>query len=215
MTDDIASQIIGQIGTEREKFFTKMVPICEEALLDTNDESVNIPSDEFDACSQFIPSISNHGMCLTRNGGKLDTIFKRSKYLSNFTGTFTPIRWINNVTQIKQDKSGHHFSFVVDGNKYKDLKRGPNWMDPSFSKFQLAIHSPNEISDIRGWSNRIINIASGQITTIRINLSQQKSKESIRVITIEKRDCKFPEENEGLSSVQWYSNVNCLLDCKM
>ena len=198
-----------------ENFFTNMIPICKEALLDTNIESPRISPDQFDACSQFIPALSNHGLCLTRNGAALDSIFRKSNHLSSFQNVFVPRGYINKVANIKEDQSGHHFSFIVDGNKYKDLKRGTEWNEPSFNKFQLAVHSPNEIGDIRGWSNKIINVASGQITTIRINLSQQKSKESIRGIMIEKRGCKFPDENRGLSSIEWYSNVNCLLDCKM
>ena len=199
----------------QEMFFTKMIPFCEEAFLNTNGKLVNISMDILSACFQFIPTYSNNGLCLTRNGASLETRFRENRRLSSFKDTFLPIKYNQSVKNIKEDQSGHHFTFLIDGNKFKDLKRGVDWMKPSFSKFHLAIHQPNETGDIRGWSNKIINVPSGQITTIRINLSQQKSKESIRTLPIEKRGCKFADETGGLSSFKLYSNVNCLFDCKM
>ena len=192
-----------------------MVPFCEEAFLNTNGEFEDFSLDILNACSQFIPTYSNNGLCLTRNGAALGTKFRGNQHLTSFKNIFIPPIYNQTVTNIKDDQSGHHFTFIIDGNRYKDLKRGIDWMKPSFSKFHLAIHQPNETGDIRGWSNKIINVPSGQITTIRINLSEQKSKESIRHLPIEKRGCRFSDESEILSSFKLYSKINCLLDCKM
>ena len=192
-----------------------MIPFCKEAFLDTHKKSSNISTHTFDACSQFIPAFSNNGLCLTRNGARLETIFRKNLHLTNFQDVFIPQEYNQTIRYISEEQSGHHLTFFVDGNKYNDLKRGIDWTKPSFSSFPLAIHPPNETGDIRGWANREINVLSGQLTKIRISLSQQKSKESVRSISIEKRECKFSDENEALSSFKWYSNVNCLLDCKL
>ena len=192
-----------------------MIPVCQQALLNTHEDSIKIFPDIFVACSQFKPFYSNNGLCLTRNGAELDKIFQKNDHLSSFEDIFVPRNYNQSVRKIREEPAGHHFTFIIDGNKYNDLKRGVYWMKPSFSKFQLALHQPNETGDIRGWSNKILNVPSGQITAIRINLSQQKSKDSIREIPIEKRECRFSDENKGLSSFKWYSKVNCLLDCKM
>ena len=172
---------------DKEMFFTKMIPFCKEAFLDTHKKSSNISTDTFDACSQFIPAFSNNGLCLTRNGARLETIFRKNLHLTNFQDVFIPQEYNQTIRYISEEQSGHHLTFFVDGNKYNDLKRGIDWTKPSFSSFPLAIHPPNETGDIRGWANREINVLSGQLTKIRISLSQQKSKESVRSISIEKR----------------------------
>ena len=71
------------------------------------------------------------------------------------------------------------------------------------------------VTDIRGWDNKVINAPTGFITTIKVDLSKQKGDSSIQTIPVSKRGCKFNEENEHLTSIKWYSKINCFFDCKM
>ena len=189
-----------------------MVPICSQSFLQ---EDIELTNGIYEACSDFLPSYSNHGLCLTRNGANLDTIYRTSEYLQIFNKTFIPSRHQQKTQNIPKPISRHHFTFIIDGNRYKDLKRGKNWNMTSKAKFKIGIHSPNETADIRGWYNEIINVAAGFITTIRINLSQQKSEEPTRQLFQNQRGCRFQEENYDLTSFKSYSQVNCLLDCNM
>jgi len=199
----------------KELLFTKMVPICRQSFLQENLELTTEWENIYEACSDFIPSYSNHGICLTRNGATLDTLYKNNEYLQTFNKTFIPSRYQQEIHNIPRDISRRHYTFIIDGNRYKDLKSGKDWNITSNAKFKIGIHTPNEAADIRGWYNEIINAAAGYITTIRISLSQQNSEDPTPQLNKDQRGCRFQGENEDLSSFKSYSKVNCLLDCNM
>ena len=134
----------------KELLVTKMIPICSQSFLQTSLELTNEWQKVYEACSDFLPSYSNHGLCLTRNGRKLDTIYRTSEHLETFHKTFLPSRYQHEVRHISRDISRHHFTFIIDGNRYKDLKRGEEWNMTSNAEFKIGIHSPNETGDIRG-----------------------------------------------------------------
>lgn len=191
------------------------MPTCSQSLLQTKIDSAHLHHAIDTACSDFVPSLSNHGLCLTRNGASLDTIFTFNSYMETFQSIFRPKKYHHEVQNINDERSSHHFTFFVDGNSYKDLKKGIDWNTPSNNQFKVSIHSPNDAADVRGWYNTILNLPTGYITTIKIKHSQLRSDDSIRAMEIRKRGCKFHDENNDLSSVRWYSKINCLLDCNM
>lgn len=81
--------------------------------------------------------------------------------------------------------------------------------------FRVSLHSPNDIADVREWYKKGIEVATGHITTIRISSKQLTTDNTVREIDVEKRGCRFHDENEDLSVFEWYSKANCLLDCSM
>lgn len=198
-----------------EKFlFTKFLPICKQSML--QDEQIDNDQDgSMMICSDFLPTITNHGICLTKNAASLNEIFKASDYISKFQGAFLPVQSQQKVKNIERDPLKHHFTILVDGNSYNYLERGKYWNTTSKAIFNLGIHSTKDTADIRGWFDRIINIQSGYITKISIKPLEVKADETLRSLDKEYRSCRFSEESEDLTSVKSYSKVNCLLDCKM
>ena len=199
-----------------ESLFTRLLPICEQSMLQT--EAINIHSSTNDVmmgCSEFLPTLTTRGICLTRNAENLDQILKTNSHLSTFQDTFYPPRHQHNVENITTDLSTHHFSFVIDSNTYKDLKRGKDWNISSNTVFNIGIHSPTDVADIRGWYNQIMVVPTGYITKITIKQSEIKADDTLRSVGMEARKCRFTEENNDLPSVMYYSKVNCLLDCNM
>ena len=199
-----------------EFLITKFLPICKQSML--LDERITASRDEKSlrmVCKEFIPSLTNHGICLTRNAAKIDNIFKTSNFMSTFADTFYQRHYNHEVKNVQKELSAHHFSFVIDGNSFKDMRRGKDWMNFSPTAFKLGIHSPKDIADIRGWYNQIMTIPTGYTTKIIIRQSELIADETLKSITMEKRGCRFTHENTDLSSVRAYSKVNCLLDCKI
>ena len=149
------------------------MPICSPTLLDERVKSNNTRQEVDMTCSNFLPSLSNHGLCLTKNGGRLDQIFTSNSYLSTFQDIFRPNQYPQEIKNIKKERSSQHFTFLVDRNSYKDLKRGMDWNSSSNSEFSIAIHSPNDTADIRGWYKQyeVMKVHTGYITTIKIKLS--------------------------------------------
>ena len=195
---------------------TKLLPICKQSMLQAKAKSKHGNNDDpMMICSEFLPTLTNHGFCLSRNAANLDKIFKPSSYMSTFKDTFYPINSKHDVKNIQRDLAAHHFTFLVDGNSYKDLRRGKDWQISPNTVFNLGIHSTHDTADIRGWFNQILSIPTGYITKITVKQVEIKADETLRSIGKERRGCRFTEENEDLKSVKSYSKVNCLLDCKM
>jgi len=166
-------------------------------------------------CSEFFPTPTNHGFCLTRNAANLDKVFKPSDYMSTFEDIFYPLNSYHDVKNIQRDLAAHHFTFLVDGNSYNDLKRGKEWKVCPNSVFNVGIHSTYDTADIRGWYNQIMSIPTGYVTKISVKQVEIRADDTLRSIGKERRGCRFTEENDDLKSFKSYSKVNCLLDCKM
>ena len=202
---------------DKEKYkqvlFTRLLPICKQSML--QDETFTSQDDSMMICSDFLPTITNHGICLTKNAANLKEIFKTSDYLTKFQDTFYPTDSQHDIRAVERDLAKHHFTFLVDANSYKDLKRGKDWNTTSNTIFNLGIHSTKDVADIRGWFDRIIKISSGYINKITIKILEISADETLHSLDKEQRGCRFTEESNDLSSVKSYSKVNCLLDCKM
>ena len=75
---------------EYKKFlYTKFVPLCKQSMLQDEAVANNQVSEDFILiCSDFIPTLTNHGICLTKNAANLDGLFKSGDYLAKFKETF-------------------------------------------------------------------------------------------------------------------------------
>ena len=204
------------INTRYEKeHFTRLVPGCSQSMLEAEIKSNHFQHTAQKACSDFVLSYSNHGLCLTRNGGYLDAIFTASPHLSAFKRILRPKKFSKEVENSTNDPTKHHFTFFMDANSYKDMKRGIKWNSTKETKFSLSVHEPHDIPDVRGWNNNIMKAKAGQITTIGILQSQLKTEDAAREIEPTRRRCRFHDETDNLLSVKHYSKLNCLWDCNM
>ena len=194
---------------------TKLIPLC--GLMHPEDSTEF--RGEIDgiqlSCTDFIPSISNDGLCVTRNSFKMEEIFTHNSHLSKFTAAFVSGNSSSKVENISKKQSEYHFTLIVDRNRYNNLKRGRIWNETTNEKIKIGIHSPDEVADIRGWYNKIINLAPGHITTIKVKPGQQQSEYAIKDLPIKERKCRFEDEADDLSSLKTYTKVHCLFDCKM
>ena len=154
-------------------------------------------------CSDFVPSITNQGLCTSRNGDGIERIFRQSNHLSTFKKAFHPKKYKQQTERIEQDRTRQHFTFVMDRSTYKDMKRGMEWNQSTTSEFKVSIHSPHNVADIRGWVNQIFTAPTGLITTIKITPSEMKSETSVREIDVKKRNCRFSDESDDLNSFKW------------
>ena len=163
-------------------------------------------------CTDFRPSFSNEGLCFTRNGAEVDTMYKKTPYMEIFKKIMIPGRINDTIISNKGSGIQYQYSFMVDANRYKDLKRGEVWNEETEINLKLAIHQPNSIADIRGTG---VQIYTGYKTTIRINIIQFYSKLNVKDVNTLTRGCKFENEVEDLGIFSNYSRVNCLFECSM
>ena len=194
-------------------------------------------------CIDFIPSFSDQGFCFSRNRDGIDNIFKNTSYTETFKKILLYDKDTGRVRKNKGSGFQHQYSFVVDNGYYNDFKRGLrehnddyngyyneldkrlqekdeyytlpetwNKLLSTHTNFVLSVHSPLDIAEIGGNG---IRVQSGYETTIRINLMELYSDESIKGIDIGKRNCLFSDENEKSKLFLHYSKQNCELECKL
>ena len=142
----------------------------------------------FADCTDFKPSVTNEGLCFTRNSGNFDKIFKPSQYVDEFKKIMLSGGENDSVQHNKGSGIQYQYTFIVDANRYNDLRRGNIWNKETDTNLHLGVHSPNDIADIRGSG---IAIHSGYETTIRINLKELYSDPSIRSIAPNRRPVSY------------------------
>ena len=153
-------------------------------------------------CSDFIPSLSNRGLCFTKNQAPVNEIYRPTEYMKIFTGTFLNNR--DNFTMLKSMGSGRRYktSFLINANRIMDLRNGVEWNQSKQAEFRLGINPNYDMPEIRDSS---IKIDAGFKTTINVNAIQLESDPSIEDLGIDRRKCKFRFESEGMTIFKTYS----------
>ena len=178
-----------------------IVPICMQ-------DSFNLPTD----CADFSPSFTNEGLGFTRNGADLEKMYQTSNYIQDFKTTMLFNRSNPNLKYVKGSGINNQYVFLINTNRYKDLKRGIKWNQTEKSQVKLAIHSPLNVADVK---NLGVKIYPGYLTTIRVDMVELVSNDNIRGLDIKKRQCRFNDESKNLEILSNYSNTNCLFECSM
>ena len=153
-------------------------------------------------CSDFQPSLSNNGICFTKNQAPINDIYRNLSYIKTFKDTFLKQR--DEFPVLKNMGSGMRYknTFLINANQVMDLKRGLKWNRTKQAKFRLGIHPNHDMPEIRDTS---IKIDAGFKTTIRVNAMQLESQQSIRDVNVEKRKCRFSTESDNLVMFKRYS----------
>ena len=159
-------------------------------------------------CSEFIPSLSNNGLCFTKNQAAVENIYIDMPYIKTFKDVFLKER--DEFPILKNMGSGRRYknSFLLNANQVMDLRRGLKWMQTKQATFRLGVHSNYDMPEIRDTS---IKIDAGYKTLVRINTMQLESQQSIRNVDIKKRKCRFSFESERLFIFRNYSRYGYLL----
>ena len=127
-----------------QSWFKMLVPICREFTLNEKKRKGYI-LDVIDLkCIDFLPAFTNNGLCLTRNADAIDKVFKPNKHLQSFKQVFLSGRDEHNGTKVRKSGSGYKYAFVIDGNRYKDLKRGLDWNKTTEAVMKVSVHKSDK-----------------------------------------------------------------------
>ena len=153
-------------------------------------------------CSEFKPSLSDHGMCFTKNQAPVDTIYRPTEYMKTFKEAFLSDR--DDFTILKNRGSGKRYKtiFLINANQVMDMRNGLKWNRTDPSEFLIGIHPNLDMPIIRETG---IKIDAGFKTMIRVNAIQLKSDKSIKRLDVRRRGCKFREESKDMSIFKVYS----------
>ena len=160
-------------------------------------------------CSDFIPSLSNRGICFTKNQAPVKEIYRPTEYIATFTEAFLSNR--DNFTILKNVGSGRRYktSFLINANRILDLRNGVEWNQGMQAEFRLGIHPNFDMPEIRDTS---IKVDAGFKTTVKVNAIQLVSDPSIEDLDIDRRNCKFRSESEGMAIFKTYSRYISVAD---
>ena len=161
-------------------------------------------------CSEFRPSLSNNGLCFTKNQAPIDHIYRDRPYMQTFKRVFLKGR--DEFTILNNMGSGRRYknSFLINANQVMDLRRGQKWDQIKQATFRLGIHSNYDMPEIRDTS---IKIDAGFKTLVRVNTMQLESEKNIRNVDIKKRKCRFSDEYDELYLFKNYSRNGYLFQC--
>ena len=153
-------------------------------------------------CSDFKPSLSNRGMCFTKNQAPLSEIYRPTEYMRTFEDKFLSNR--DEFTLLKNMGSGMRYktSFLINANQIMEMKNGVEWNQGRQAVFRISIHPNFDMPEIRDTS---IKISAGYKTTIKVNAIQLHSDISIAALDIERRKCKFSWESKDMALFKTYS----------
>ena len=153
-------------------------------------------------CSDFQPSLSNNGICFTKNQAPINDIYRNLSYIKTFKDTFLKQR--DEFPVLKNMGSGMRYknTFLINANQVMDLKRGLKWNRTKQATFRLGIQPNHDMPEIRDTS---IKIDAGFKTTIRVNAMQLESRKLIADVDVKKRKCRFPNESDNLLLFKRYS----------
>ena len=168
-----------------------LIPLC-------TDRSQTAPH----LCSEFRPSLTNNGLCFTKNQAPLDNIYRNMPYMQTFKETFIKERDKFPISNNMGSGRRYKNAFLLNANQIMDLRRGRKWDQTKQATFRLGIHSNYDMPEIRDTS---IKIDAGFKTLIRVNTMQLQSEPNIRNVPIKKRNCRFSSESENLFIFRNYS----------
>ena len=82
---------------------------------------------------------------------------------------------------------------------------------PPVVKYSIAL---NNYFDFFSTSSAIV-IQTGTTTTIRVTPVQHVTAEGLRAFSIEKRMCRYLDENEKATIFNYYTYKSCMFECKL
>ena len=95
----------------------------------------------------------------------------------------------------------------LEGNQIND---GIGYKPPL--PFRISVHDPMSAADITGYS---VEVKAGYISTFLITPSQIVTSGDTKHIPIEKRLCRFKDENDKMILFKDYTKANCNFECKL
>ena len=190
---------------ENRKTYNARIPICYKGHND---------GDKFPTkCNMFVRSFTNQGIGFTFNAESFWNLHKKTDSNILFHDVMQPFLTYENDSKIFFPTSSaisQEITLVIerpDGNVDKSHVR---YLESRSIK--LSLHSPGSPSNMRDESTEV---RPGYVTTIIIYPSYHTSTEAVHSLWNEKRNCRFPYENDGLKIYDKYSRNACLFECQI
>ena len=179
-------------------------------------------------CSDFYPTPTDQGICMTKNLNFKDMI----DFSSDFTESFKGNREKSGEL-VQSDRLTAKATFVLYTNAGSTSSPDPGYGIKTFSKskswdkrredigaVQFQIHSPGELphmlidpeldEDLNAWT-----VNAGIEYTIDIEPVSQKITEKAKKLEFKDRECLLESEIPAKSALKRYTEQNCKYECKI
>ena len=180
-------------------------------------------------CSDFYPTPTNQGLCMTKNLKYEDLIDFSSDFKESFKGNKegNPVfveggRLKSKATFVLYTNAGSVYGYPGYGiktfSKFKTLDKAGRMRD--MSKVDFQIHSPREIPQILKRFEfdedlRSLTLDSNYEYTIDVVPASQKITDDAKKINYEERGCLLASEIPTKSVLKIYNEQNCRYECNI
>ena len=189
-----------------------MIPICFFEKF--NENGYLKTSFSQDSCVYFQPVFTDLGTCHSFNSKSVLDSIKPSYFIKSFAEAFE-----YDIEQEDQlhygTKSGYSFNFYLMGNhRIRKTTHGKtswgNELGPL--KFFLGISNANDFFNLKT-SSKIV--PAGYKITYNVQAMEISPTENLKDIPIESRNCRLPQESDGLEIFKRYSKSACEFEFRL
>ena len=166
-------------------------------------------------CDLFQPILTADGICHAYNSLKLSDVFKPSPYLKTFTEVYN-VTLKEQVSIRNSSMSGlkSRVTFYLDGNQILRPSHYP--LGGIQSKKQTSfIVSLDSVFGVFHTKGNYFEVEPGSHVEIKVTPSQTIASPGMRDMDIQKRKCKFADENENMRILKHYTQAGCYFECRL
>ena len=185
-----------------------IIPWCE--IKDEKNGPKNFHGGEgfiIDSCNLFHPIVTDTGICHSFNAKSTVELLKPSYFKESFVDAFSSDLPANQTVR-NGTSSGpkHSLNFYLMGNNFHRR------LDEEPSHFYIGISDQNDYFDMKSIGQKV---KPGYETIWKVHAMEIVPSDDLHDVPIEKRKCRFQDENDGLEIFKQYSQTACEFECRI
>ena len=195
-------------GESESKFDpNSMIPWCEKKELDDMDKH-NVPEQlQTLNCDLFDPVVTDVGICHSFNAKPTADMLQDSYFKKNFETVYKTDLSKESIINGTGSGQEHALNFYLMDSDFRRLSK-----KTKPSSFRLGLSTQTEYFDMKYISKWI---KPGFHTIWKVQAMEIFPSGNLRSVPIDKRNCKFPDETEGLDIFKIYSRKACQFECRL
>lgn len=188
---------------EKEKDINSMIPWCQLRNGDKDKSLLNVEV----SCDLFDPVVTDVGICHAFNPSQTLELLESSYFTESFEEAYKTDLPINsstwNGTGAGSDYALNFYLLDAEFRRFQNI-------EPTI--FKLAISDKEDYFDMKSLSQ---TIKPGYHTIWKVQAMEIVASNDLHRLDMEKRNCRFGDEIEGLKLFKVYSQTSCEFECRV
>ena len=195
------------VNYQSVKDVNSMIPFCQ--LNDAKEGDTDTIFTMEPECDLFDPIITDLGVCHSFNAMNTDTMLRFSYFQQSFANAFkSDFKVGQEILNGKGSGEDHSLQFYLIDPSVRRMSDS----ESSPSPFHMSLSTKSDYFDIATKGHKI---HPGLHTTWTVQAMEIAPSDDLREVSIEKRNCRFPDESSHLKIFKVYSKKACLFECQL